>query len=199
MSPARYSGRPVGQARRWRREGSELVAERAVELGLALGLGEALLDGLEVGQRQLQLDDAEVLDRVGRARHVVVLERPQHEHDGVDLADVGEELVAEALALARPLDEPADVDDLHGGVHDVAALRHRRQPVEALVGHLGHADVGVLGGEGVRRGEGAAAGQGVVERALAGVGEADEAEAFHAPADATGGLATAGGRASRAA
>ena len=30
---------------------------------------------------------------------VVVLERAQHEHDGVDLADVGEELVAETLTL----------------------------------------------------------------------------------------------------
>ena len=125
--------------------------------------------------------------RVGRARHVVVLERPQHEHDGVDLADVGEELVAEALALARPLDEAADVDDLHRGVHDVAALGHRGQPVEALVGHLGDADVRVLGGERVRRGERAAAGEGVVQRALARVGEADEAEAFHAADDAIGG------------
>ena len=127
-----------------------------------------------------------MLDRVRRARHVVVDERPQDEHDGVDLADVGEELVAEALALAGALDEAADVDDLHGGVHDVAALRHLGEAVEALVGHLGDADVGVLGGERVRRGERAAAGEGVVQRALPGVGEADEAEAFHAADDATG-------------
>ena len=56
---------------------------------------------------------------------------------------------------------------------------HLGQPVEAGVGHLGHADVGVGGREGVRRGERAAAGQRVVQRRLAGVGEADEAEAFH--------------------
>ena len=68
-------------------------------------------------------------------------------------------------------------------------LAHLGQAVEAVVGHLGHADVGVLGGEGVGRGQRAAAGQGVVERGLAGVGEADEPEAFHravtlpAPAD----------------
>ena len=58
-------------------------------------------------------------------------------------------------------------------------LRHRRQGVEAVVGHLGDADVGVLGGEGVGRGERAAASEGVEERRLPGVGEADEAEAFH--------------------
>ena len=164
----------------------DLLAERLVELGLARRLVEPLLDRLEVGEGELDLDDAQVLDRVGRARHVVVDERPQHEHDGVDLADVGEELVAEALALAGALDEAADVDDLHGGVHDVAALGHLGQAVEALVGHLGDADVRVLGGERVRRGERAAAREGVVQRALPGVGEADEAEAFHAADDATG-------------
>ena len=64
--------------------------------------------------------------------HVVVVERPQHEHDGVDLADVAEEVVAEALALARALDQAADVDDLHRGVDDVrrhfdmSASRSRR-------------------------------------------------------------------------
>ena len=88
---------------------------------------------------QLELDDAEVLERVGRAGHVVVGEGPQHEDDGVDLADVAEEAVAEALALAGPLDQPADVDELHGGRHDVLALAHLGQRVEAVVGHLGHA------------------------------------------------------------
>ena len=73
---------------------------------------------------------------------------------------------------------------------DVAAARHLGQPVESLVGHLGDADVRVLGGERIRRGERAAACQGVVQRALAGVGEADQAEAFHAADDATGALAT---------
>ena len=96
-------------------------------------------------------------------------------------------MVAEPLALARPLDEPADVDDLHGGVDDVAALRHRGEAVEAVVGHLGDADVRVLGGEGVRRGQRAAAGEGVVQRGLARVGEADEAEAFHEAVEAIDG------------
>ena len=69
-------------------------------------------------------------------------------------------------------------------------LRHRGEPVETVVGHLGDADVRVLGGERVRRGERAAAGEGVVQRALARVGEADQAEAFHERAEATEPLAT---------
>ena len=111
-----------------------------------------LLDRLEVGQRELDLDDAQVLERIARAHDVVVLERAQHEHDRVDLADVGQELVAETLTLARALDEAADVDDLHRGVHDVLRLRHRGELIEPGVGHLGDADVRVLGGERVRRG-----------------------------------------------
>ncbi len=73
---------------------------------------------------------------------------------------------------------------------DVAAARHLGEPVESLVGHLGDADVRILGGERIRRGERAAAGEGVVQRALPGVGEADQAEAFHSADDATGALAT---------
>ncbi len=146
---------------------------------------QALLDGLEVGEGEFDLDHAEVLDRVGRPGDVVVDERPQDEHDGVDLADVGEELVAEALALAGALDEPADVDDLDRGVDGLLRLRHRRELVEPVVGHLGHPDVRVLRGERVRRGERTTTGERVVQRALARVGEADQSETFHEPPEAT--------------
>ena len=168
-----------------RAQGVELIAERPIELRLPLDLSEALLDRFQVGERQLQLDDAQVLDGVGGAGDVVVDERPQDDDDGVDLPDVGEEAVAQALTLAGALDEPADVDHLDGGMHDVAALRHLGESVEALVGDLGDADVGILGGERVRRRQRSAAGEGVVQRALTRVGQADEAEAFHEAVEAT--------------
>ena len=38
---------------------------------------------------------------------VVILEAAQHMHDGVDLADVGEELVAQPFALEAPRTRPA--------------------------------------------------------------------------------------------
>ena len=63
----------------------------------------------------------------------------------------------------------------------VFVLRHHGQPVEPVVGHLGDTDVRVLGGERVRRGQRTAAGECVVQRALARVGETDQAEAFHEP------------------
>ena len=87
------------------------------------------------------------------------------------------------------LDQSTDVDDLHRGVDELLRLAHRRQAIDPLVGHLGDADVGVLGGERVRRSERAATGEGVVQRALARVGEADQAEAFHTLREATAGIA----------
>ena len=122
-----------------------------------------------------------MLERVGWTGDVVVDERPQHEHDGVDLADVGQELVAEALTLAGALDEPADVDDLDRCVDRLLRLRHHGELVETIVGHLGDADVRVLRGERVRRGERTTAGERVVQRTLARVGETDQTETFHEP------------------
>ena len=156
-----------------------LVEERPVALGGLAALLDLGLDRLEVGVGELELDDGEVLQRVGRTGDVVVREGPQHEDDGVDLADVAEELVAQPLPLARPRDEPADVDELHGRGHDVLALAHLGERVEAGIGHPGHAHVGVGGGEGVRRGQRAAAREGVVQRRLACVGETDEPEPLH--------------------
>ncbi len=72
-----------------------------------------MLEGFGLGEGQFEFDDAEVFERIGRAVDVVVDEGPQHEHDGVDLADPAQEPVPHPFALARPLDEPADVDELY--------------------------------------------------------------------------------------
>ena len=84
----------------------DLVAQRLVELGLTLRLVQPLLDGLQVGECELDLDHPQVLDRIVGTVHIGVHERPQHEHDRIDLTDVGEELVAEALTLARSSTSP---------------------------------------------------------------------------------------------
>ena len=177
---ATVAERFVGQPER-----IDLVAERLVELRLAFGLVESLLDRLEVGQGELELDDPEVLERVGRTGDVVVDEGPQHEHDRVDLTDVGEELVAEAFTLRGALHQTADIDHLDRCVDDLLRLRHHRQPIEAIVGHPRDPDVRVLGGERVRRSQCTSAGECVVERRLASIGQSDETEAFHEVEQAT--------------
>ena len=159
--------------------------EIAVELRLTLSLRQTLLDGLEIGEGQFDLDHTEMFERVGRSGNVVVDEGTQHEHDGVDLTNVGQELVAEALAFARSFDESTDVDHLDRRVDDVLALRHLGQSIEAIIGDLGHTDVGIFGGEGVGGSEGAAAGEGVVKGALTCVGKADQTETFHEDVEAT--------------
>ena len=74
-------------------------------------VGDALLEAFEVGQQQLGLDHLGVGDRVDLVRDVldvVILEAAQDVDDGVDLADVAEELVAEPFALAdAPFTSPA--------------------------------------------------------------------------------------------
>ena len=101
-------------------------------------------------------------------------------HDGVDLADAAEEPVAQALTLAGPLDQAADVDDLHRRPAprscscDMAARSSRRWS-----GTLDTPTLGSLVAKAYGRGQRAGVGQGVEERRLAGVGQADEAEAFH--------------------
>jgi hypothetical protein len=101
--------------------GQHGVLRRRGLLALLDVLGDALallLHRLEVGEHQLGVDHLDVAHRIDRAGDVVdvlVVEAADHLDDGVDLADVGQELVAEALALARALDQAGDVDELDRG------------------------------------------------------------------------------------
>ena len=107
---------------------------------------------------------------------VGALEAAQHVDDGVDLADVGEELVAEALALGGAAHQPGDVDEADPGRHDLRRLDDRRERVEARIGHRHLAGVRLDGAErivgGLRRG---GPRQRVEERRLADIGQADDA------------------------
>ena len=92
---------------------------------LLLVLLDALRHRVEVGQDQLGRDDLDVADRVERAHGVdgvIILEAADDMDDGVDLADVGQELVAEAVALAGAGDESGDVDEFDGGRDDRAGV-----------------------------------------------------------------------------
>ena len=92
-------------------------------------------------------------------------------HDRVGLADVGEEAVAEPLALVGAGDETGDVVEVDRVVDELGGADGRGDLVEAPVedGHDG--DVGLDRGEGVVGGLGAGLGERVEERGLAGVGQ----------------------------
>ena len=106
---------------------------------------------------------------------VVVLEAAQHVDNGIDLADVAEELVAEPFALARAFHQPGNVDELELRRHDLGRLGDSGDLVEARIGHLHAADVRLDRAERiVRRLRGLRLGQGVEQRRLADVRQADD-------------------------
>jgi hypothetical protein len=84
-----------------------------------------LFQAVEIGQHQLGLDRLGVAHRIDAAfdmGDVAVLEAAQHMDDGVDLADIGEELVAQPLALRGAAHQAGDVDEFQAGRHDLLRL-----------------------------------------------------------------------------
>ena len=108
----------------------ELRLELGVALGLLLELGKLLLERLHVGQDELGHDGLsiargvdEIARVVGLAHDVRVLEIANHLADGIALADVRQELVAQARALGGgTLDQAGDVDKLDRRGNDAARM-----------------------------------------------------------------------------
>jgi hypothetical protein len=137
-----------------------------------------LLDRLEIGQHQLGLDRLGVRDGIDATLHmghVTVLETAQDVGDGIDLADIGEELVAETLALGRAFHEARDIDEGHPRGNDLLRLRDPGQRVEPGIGdrHLAHIGFDRAEGE-VRRLRRRRARQRVEERGFAHVRKTDD-------------------------
>ena len=115
-----------------RSSSSAWPSTRRLDLGFLVALlrlldevGHALLEALEVGEHQLGLDRLGVGDRIDPALDmgdVAALEAAQHMDDRVDLADVAEELVAEALALRGAAHQPGNVDEFELGLDLLADL-----------------------------------------------------------------------------
>ncbi|KGD42250.1 hypothetical protein DO70_6530 [Burkholderia pseudomallei] len=156
-----------------------LVVARFRRLRIA---GERLLDGAEVGERELGVDDFDVVERAhlaGDVDDVLVLEAAHDVRDRIGFADVREELVAEALALARAGDEARDVDEFDDGRHDALGLDDFGERLQACVRHLDDADVRLDRAERIVLGGDAGLRQRVEQGGLADVGQADDA-AFEA-------------------
>lgn len=112
----------------------------------------ALFHGVEIGEQKLGVDDVDVVQRVDAAGDVDdlrVREAADDVEDGVGLADMAEELVAETFTLGRAFDDAGDVDELHGGGDDRVGFDHGDDAIHARVRDLDDADVGVDGAEGV--------------------------------------------------
>ena len=117
------------------------------------------------------------IDLAGDVDDVGILEAAHDVHDRVGLADVREELVAEALALRRAGDEARDVDELDRRREIFSRLRDLGERVEARVGHRHDADVRLDRAERIVLGRDAGLGERVEQRGLADVRQADDAAA----------------------
>ena len=155
-----------------------------VPLGGLLGLVNTALHHLHVGHDQLNVDNADVPGGVhghvgaGVSYHmhdVLIVEAAHHMHNGVALPDVGQKLVAQALALGGALDQAGNVHKFHHGGGGLLGVVHLGQRVQPVVGYGHHAHVGVDGAEGVVGALSAGVGNGVEQGALAHVGKAHNA------------------------
>ena len=147
-------------------------------LGVAGDFLQLLLAAVEVGEDQFEVDDLDValgVDTVGDVNDVVILEAAHHVGNGIGLADVGEELVAQAFALRRAFYQAGDIDELHGGRQHALRLDDFSQCIQARVGHWHDAAVGFDGAEREVLGRDPGFGEGVEQGGLADVGQADDA------------------------
>lgn len=106
---------------------------------------------------------------------VVILETAQHVHDGIDLANVAEKLVAQAFALRGTAHQTCNVDERKLGGDDLLAARDGGQLVEPRIGHCDIADIGLDRAERiVRRLRRLRLGQRVEQRGLADIRQPDD-------------------------
>ena len=151
-----------------------LMLELLVALQGFRGLLHPALDHLQIRHHQLHVDDVDVPPGVRAALHVndvLVVKAADHVDDGVGLPDVGQELVAQALALAGALHQSGDVHEFDDRRGLLIRLIHLRQLVQPLVRHRYHAHVGVDGAERIVGALGAGVGDGVEQGRFAHIGQ----------------------------
>ena len=80
--------------------------------------------------------------------HIAIVETAEHVDDGVGLADISQELIAQAFALGRTLDEARNINNLHRGGNDTTRMDQLGKPCQSFVGHSDDTDIGFNGAEG---------------------------------------------------
>jgi len=81
--------------------------------------------------------------------HILVVETAHHVDDGIHVADVAQELVAESFSRTGAFDQAGNVDEFNGGGLDLLRLDDGGEPIHAGIGHLDDSHIGIDGAEGV--------------------------------------------------
>src|SRR5690606_6783600 len=96
------------------------------------------LKAVEVRQHQLRLDRLGIRDRIDAAfdmGDVVVLEAAQHMNYRVNLANVGEKLIAQPFPFGSAAHQARNVHEGDAGGDDVLGFRDSRDLLKPRVGH----------------------------------------------------------------
>ena len=141
----------VGRRRPPRRSSATPLQSSSLQRRVSLAAARCLVASsrrsarLEVGQQQLGLDDLEVGPRIdlrrAGARPFGCSNARTTCSERVDLADVAEEAVAEALARVRAAHQAGDVHELDLLGHPPLDAERVADRVQALVGHGHDGDV----------------------------------------------------------
>ncbi len=160
-------------------DGLDLGRDVLLDPRLLLEPGQDLLDRLEVGEDQLGVDRLDVVlgrDLAVDVDDVLVLEGADDLADRVGLADVREELVAQALALGGAAHDAGDVDEVDGRREDALRGEDLGQLGQARVGDAHDAHVRLDRGERVVGRQHVVLGQGVEQGRLADIGQTDDSD-----------------------
>ena len=118
--------------------------------GLLFHLLDPVFHRLQVLDLQFHVHDFLVPDRVHGTvdmNDIAVVEAAEDVQDGVGFPDVREELVSETLSLGSALHQTGDVHDFHRGGNGALGLADLRKDLQALVRHIGGADIRFDGAE----------------------------------------------------
>ena len=149
----------------------------AAHAGLLLHLLHSAFHGLKVFQLQFHVNDFLVADGIHASidmHDVGVVETTQNVNDSVALADVSQELVAQALAFRGTLHESGNIDNIAHGRHDATGMDEFGQLREPFVGHTHLPHLGINSTKRKIRSLGLCARQAIKEGGLADVGESHD-------------------------
>src|SRR5699024_5722848 len=105
--------------------------------------GPSLLQGLEISEDEFGVDRVDIVagtDLAVDVNDVVIDESPDDLADGVGFADIGQELIAQALTFGGTAHDAGDVDEVNGRVEDLLRGEDLRQPRQPSIrqGHDAH-------------------------------------------------------------
>ncbi len=147
-------------------------------LGSLGSLVQLLAHRFKVGQRQLGFYDFDIgggVHLVGHVLDVFIFEAAHHMGDGIGLADIGQKLVAQALALGGTGHQAGNIHKFHHCRNGSLRLDHFRQLIKARIRHFHYADIGINGTKRIVLRLDTCLGQGIEQGGLADVWQADDA------------------------